>query len=82
MDRHLTVIMRVTLTMSMTVSIAAACHTRLQHDLYAAVLFVFERRIHLRSVLERNLVRNDERRVDLAILDTFHADNGCRSAAV
>src|SRR3954451_24037765 len=43
--------------------------SRVQHDLDAAVLLVAERLVHRRPLLERNLVGDDEGRVDLSLLD-------------
>ena len=47
----------------------AASDAGTHHHLDAAVLLVAECLVHLGSLLERNPVRDDERRVDVAFLD-------------
>src|SRR5438128_8264958 len=42
---------------------------RLQHDLDAAVLFVAEHLVHLRPLLQAHAVRDDEGRIDVAVLN-------------
>src|SRR3954470_725114 len=44
---------------------------RLQHDFDAAVFLVFERLVHVRRLLERDTVRDHERRIELARLDAI-----------
>src|SRR5690606_11352913 len=42
---------------------------RLQHDLFAVVVFVHEHLVALRCVGQRQSMGNDETRIDLALLD-------------
>src|SRR4051794_25985154 len=45
---------------------------RAHHDLDALVLLIAERLVHLRRVVEARAVRDEERRVDLPLLDALH----------
>src|SRR5688572_29805611 len=49
--------------------IRMASSVRFEHHLHATVLLVAERPVHLRAVLERRRMRDDERWVDLLLLD-------------
>src|SRR5690348_6173276 len=46
--------------------------SRLQHHLDAGILLVAEHAIHLRSLLQRDAVRDDEGGIDLPLLDPPH----------
>ena len=51
-----------------------ARHPWFKNHLDAAVLLMFEGMVHIRAVLKRDLVGDDERRVELALFDPFEAD--------
>src|SRR5579871_584339 len=49
----------------------AAAFAGLQHDLYAVLLFVLEDLIGPRRLIEREPMRDDEARIDLALLNAL-----------